>query len=109
MGSGRPFYLELINPKNLNVSQESITALEKLIFDSSNGMVGARDLQIVDRESIKILKDSASTKSKSYICQVKVNPPVSLNAIKELSGRQNINLDQRTPTRVPRRADLVRQ
>ena len=60
-------------------------------------------------ESIKVLKDSASTKSKSYACRVKVHPPVSLIALKEISEKKNILLDQRTPTRIPRRADLVRQ
>jgi len=49
LGDGRPFYLELINPRNLNVSQEEITGIEKLISDSSNRMIGVKDLQLVDR------------------------------------------------------------
>lgn len=61
------------------------------------------------RESTKVLKDSASTKSKSYVCQVQVDPPVRLDDLMELSGKTNIMLDQRTPTRVPRRSDMVRQ
>ena len=64
---------------------------------------------MICRYSTKILKDSASTKSKSYVALVQVEPPVPLNVLLELSGKTNIMLDQRTPTRVPRRADMVRQ
>ena len=117
MGDGRPFYLELINPRKLKVSQQEITLIEKQISDSSKGKIGVKDLQLVDRyflsmifrDSTKILKDSASTKSKSYVALVQVTPPVHVNDLSELSSKTNIMLDQRTPTRVPRRADMVRK
>jgi tRNA pseudouridine synthase 10 len=61
------------------------------------------------RDSTKILKDSASTKSKSYVALVQVTPPVNIDDLLQLSSTTNIMLDQRTPTRVPRRADMVRK
>ncbi len=60
------------------------------------------------RESTSILKDSAATKSKSYTCLVKLSRPVSIIKIQQFSGTENIPVKQRNPTRVPRRADLVR-
>ena len=54
------------------------------------------------------MKDSVSTKSKSYTCLVKLSNPVSLDKVQSFSGQENIALKQRNPTRVPRRADLVR-
>jgi tRNA pseudouridine synthase 10 len=108
LGRGRPFYLEVINPRNATVTNEDLREVQAQIIKESGGKVGVIDLQIVTRDSTKVLKDSASTKSKSYTCLVKLAKPVSLEAIAKLSGSENILVKQRNPTRVPRRADLVR-
>ena len=74
------------------------------------------------RDDTIILKQSASTKSKSYSCLVELAEPVSLESIEALSKLVNLEVAQRNPTRVPRynfefilsfiifnrRADLVR-
>jgi tRNA pseudouridine synthase 10 len=67
LGDGRPFYFELIHPKVGLVSQESLTKLEKKINDSVDGKIKVFDLQIVTLEDTSILKNSAATKSKSYM------------------------------------------
>lgn len=108
LGHGRPFYLEVVNPRNASLTDEDLRNVQASILKESQGKVGVRDLQIVTRESTSILKDSASTKSKSYTCLVKLSSPVSLEAIAKLSGSENIQVKQRNPTRVPRRADIVR-
>ena len=108
LGKGRPFYFELVNPHNLKHSQLELTELGSSIQEKTQGKIGVRDLQVVTRDSTRVLKDSASTKSKSYTCRVKLGKPVPLAKIQELSGSENIALKQRNPTRVPRRADLIR-
>ena len=66
LGTGRPFYFELINPKTLSISEKECQILQDQINIVSEGKIMVRDLQIVDKDSLKILKDSAATKRKSY-------------------------------------------
>jgi tRNA pseudouridine synthase 10 len=49
LGHGRPFYLELINPKCLTITQEDMNRLMLEINEKSQGKVEVRDLQIVSR------------------------------------------------------------
>ncbi|KAI8897324.1 hypothetical protein BC833DRAFT_594160 [Globomyces pollinis-pini] len=108
LGRGRPFYMELINPHHLNVSELEMWELQETINNQVDGKIKVNDLQIVSRESTSVLKDSASTKCKSYSCMIKLNKPVPLELLKKASEMKNLTVDQRNPTRVPRRADLVR-
>lgn len=54
------------------------------------------------------MKESASTKCKSYSCWVQLGKPVLVSKLAELSLLKDIKVAQKNPTRVPRRADLVR-
>ncbi|KAI9190849.1 uncharacterized protein BJ171DRAFT_489154 [Polychytrium aggregatum] len=109
LGDGRPFYFELINPRVLVPTCAQMVALEESINQSSVGKVSVRDLQVVSKDSTNIMKDSVDTKSKSYSCIVELAEPVTKQAILDkLHDKSNIEVQQRNPTRVPRRADLVR-
>ncbi|KAJ3183292.1 putative tRNA pseudouridine synthase Pus10 [Gaertneriomyces sp. JEL0708] len=108
LGRGRPFYLELINPRRVEATSDEFAALQQDINTAAAGMVEARDLQIVDKDTIKHLKDAADTKSKSYSTLVKLASPVTHEQLEEISQIKDLAVKQRNPTRVPRRADLVR-
>ncbi|KAI9101358.1 hypothetical protein DFS34DRAFT_614118 [Phlyctochytrium arcticum] len=108
LGKGRPFYLEVLNPRQLNATQEQITQLQREINEAAGGKVRSRDLQVVSRNETKVLKDAASTKSKSYTTLVKLSEPVTLEKMTEISKLIDLEVKQRNPTRVPRRADMVR-
>ncbi|TPX63162.1 hypothetical protein SpCBS45565_g06808 [Spizellomyces sp. 'palustris'] len=108
LGRGRPYYLELVNPRRVEASETELQALQDTINKEANGMVQSRDMQIVPREETKILKDAANTKSKSYSTLVKLASPVTIEALDEVSKIKDLAIKQQNPTRVPRRADLMR-
>lgn len=68
LGDGRPFYFELVSPARGSASKVELEQLRQSMIESSNGKIHVRDLQIVTRESTSVLKESASSKSKSYRC-----------------------------------------
>jgi tRNA pseudouridine synthase 10 len=106
LGRGRPFYFEILQPKRTCFSETEMRELQDKI--NRDVKIRVYDLQIVAKEDTKVLKDSASSKSKSYQCKVELAEPVSVVKLDEISQMKNIELKQRNPTRVPRRADLVR-
>jgi tRNA pseudouridine synthase 10 len=108
LGRGRPFYVELTNPKKSFATIEEMKSLQKNINANVDGKISVQDLQICTKADTSALKESASTKSKSYTCMVELETPVTLEALTELSQKSNIQLKQRNPTRVPRRSDLIR-
>ncbi|KAJ3145732.1 putative tRNA pseudouridine synthase Pus10 [Geranomyces michiganensis] len=108
LGRGRPYYLELINPRNTRVTQADMLACQEEINAAANGKVKALHMQRITREETKLLKDSAETKCKSYSTLVQLSKPVSLEQLAKISELKDLKVAQRNPTRVPRRADLVR-
>ncbi|KAJ3085549.1 putative tRNA pseudouridine synthase Pus10 [Quaeritorhiza haematococci] len=120
LGRGRPYYVELQNPKLhldcvgstdeaiLKDIREKMAEVQRGTNEEARGKVGIRDLQIVSREDTKILKESASTKSKSYSCLVRLSSPVTQADLDRANQISDLEIKQRNPTRVPRRADLVR-
>jgi tRNA pseudouridine synthase 10 len=118
LGTGRPFYFEILDPKKLDFNADGIRALEIEVNKGAEGRVFIRDLQItnrfvpsvylMDREDVNILKDSASTKCKTYKLLIHLPERVAAAKLAALSAGLDLELKQRNPTRVPRRADLVR-
>lgn len=48
LGNGRPFVMELVNPKKTILTQQRIKLLQKTINESTS-LISVRDLQIVDK------------------------------------------------------------
>lgn len=61
------------------------------------------------REGTSVLKSSASTKCKSYTCLIHIPTVVPDSLLKEISSKVDLEITQKNPTRVPRRANLERQ
>ncbi|KAJ3184936.1 putative tRNA pseudouridine synthase Pus10 [Geranomyces variabilis] len=108
LGRGRPYYLELINPRNTVVTQAEMAACQEEINAAAGGKVKALHMQRITREETKLLKDSAETKCKSYSTLVRLSKPVSVEQLVQISQLTDLEVAQRNPTRVPRRADLTR-
>ncbi|KAJ3317165.1 putative tRNA pseudouridine synthase Pus10 [Boothiomyces sp. JEL0866] len=104
LGRGRPFYFELINPHKL----DAIGGVMDKINEGCDGKIRVWDLQLVTKDNTSIMKDSASTKSKSYKCLVKCSSKVLWETVEKVNEMREIELKQQNPTRVPRRADLIR-
>jgi len=104
LGSGRPFVLEVSEPRTRTVD---VAALEREVNASSVGKVEVVGLRPASREAVRSVKETAA--EKSYRAAVEFDGAVSPDqlsaALKALLGV----IEQRTPRRVAhRRADLVR-
>ncbi|KAJ3118669.1 putative tRNA pseudouridine synthase Pus10 [Physocladia obscura] len=109
LGSGRPFYLEIVNPRVLDASIDELAEIQNEINKEYQGKMRVMDLQLVEKNDTKTLKDSASTKRKSYSTLVRLSDPVPLTKLQEISEMHDIELKQQTPTRVTQsRSDMVR-
>ncbi|MGI5964721.1 MAG: tRNA pseudouridine(54/55) synthase Pus10 [Candidatus Methanomethylophilaceae archaeon] len=104
LGDGRPFVLELSNPKIRNID---LRALEREANKSD--LAQFRDLRFAEREAVQRYK--GADPDKVYRARVKADGKVNKEKLIEVAlSFRDTRIDQRTPTRVEhRRADLVRK
>lgn len=105
LGTGRPFVLEIKNPKIRKIDLQKITTE----INNSSSYVRVRNLQLTNKE--KIIQLKLAKPDKIYEVDVKLEKETSKseleNACRKLSG---ITINQQTPTRVlKRRYDLLRK
>ncbi|RLF13173.1 MAG: tRNA pseudouridine(54/55) synthase Pus10 [Thermoprotei archaeon] len=107
LGPGRPFVVEVVEPRVRSVDLEE---LQEVMNDRSRGLVEVEGLTYTDRSMIGLLKLSAKVKEKTYYAVVKASSPVPLDKLKELEAFfSGTTIRQRTPIRVlHRRADKLR-
>jgi tRNA pseudouridine synthase 10 len=106
LGSGRPFVLEIKEPRRRDADLEE---LQQAVNEGTNGKVEIEDLSFCTHEMIERVKTHDA--SKTYRATVEFIEPVDEDelqlAIETLDGA---TIEQRTPNRVDhRRADLVRE
>ena len=106
LGPGRPFVLEIKEPRRRNVD---LKALEKEVNTEANGDVEVEDLCFVTYEMIERVKQHDA--SKTYRATVGFEEPVNRSAFEAaIETLDGATVEQRTPNRVDhRRADLVRK
>ena len=107
LGSGRPFVVEIVEPRKRFID---LRELQAEINENSQGKIEVTDLAYVDRSLIGMLKLSAKIKKKTYRALVEAEEPLSEEKLKALAKYFNgLTIKQRTPTRVlHRRADRMR-
>jgi len=104
LGSGRPFVLEIKEPKIRSLNLKELT--EK-INNHCQGKVEVLNLQMVGKERRSGVKKSSTETFKTYHAVVEVENTISNDDLKILNTLTIIN--QRTPIRVShRRADKIR-
>jgi len=116
LGDGRPFVLELHNPKaNVNELIENLKQAEVKMNEVSfmKTDVKAYNLRVVPKETYKSvgLRLEGNEKEKSYSCVCVCTPPIPMdsNICETISLMKELELKQQTPIRVShRRSDLVR-
>ena len=105
LGTGRPFVLEIREPRIRGVDLDS---LEKTMNEAGEGRVEVIGLRPSDRKEVRAIKAAASNKEYrvSVVADGKVNKEKLDEVAKSFNNRP---IAQRTPVRVShRRADLVR-
>lgn len=106
LGEGRPFVLEVTDPRRRS---GDLPALAAAINAKHAGLISVKNLRIVGREVRARIKAAKADKSYRAVCQFEAPAP-SADKIQALPENfQDRLLEQRTPERVSqRRADLVR-
>ncbi len=104
LGSGRPFVLEIKEPKIRNID---LAKLEAEINEINEGKTAYHNLKLCERPRKAEIKQSSPDTYKVYNALVKCDEPFDEDKMKELLNLGEIN--QQTPIRVlRRRADMVR-
>jgi len=107
LGSGRPFVVEVLEPKKRFINLEE---LQREINERSQGIVEVLGLSYTDRSTIGKLKLSVKVKAKTYRALVMTEEPLERGTLETLSKYfQGATIRQWTPRRVlHRRADKLR-
>ncbi len=108
LGNGRPFILQLVNPKKRGtITTEQLKEIEENINKSS--MIGVNSLEFGTENDFMSLKDSEETKVKTYCCVVETSEKISDEKISQLNQIKDLHIFQKTPLRVlHRRANKTR-
>ena len=106
LGSGRPFVVELKEPKRRHVDLQK---LEEKVKEENTGKLEVAGLQYVNREMVARVKNAKA--DKTYRVEVLLNADVKEAELREaVATLDGALIEQQTPTRVVhRRADLVRK
>ncbi len=104
LGDGRPFVLEISQPKHRYVDLDELERRSNM-----SELAGFNNLHFVQREAVERYKAAAS--DKVYHVHVKAEGKVNKEVVSNVAlSFKDVNIDQRTPRRVEhRRADLVRK
>uniref|UniRef100_A0A8C4N2S1 tRNA pseudouridine(55) synthase n=1 Tax=Eptatretus burgeri TaxID=7764 RepID=A0A8C4N2S1_EPTBU len=106
LGQGRPFAVELLNPRRTATGSEMVHKLQLQINGASN-KIGVRDLQVVTRDSLLFMKQGEEEKTKLYSALVWSERELQLKDVELLNSTKELQLDQKTPLRVLHRRPLA--
>ncbi len=106
LGNGRPILIEVKAPR---VRKPDLRVLEKVVSESSGGLVTLRLEGFARRSVVKAYKEEVAVRSKIYRALVAVDGGVSTDDLRLLELLSGVVVLQRTPRRVlHRRKDIVR-
>jgi tRNA pseudouridine synthase 10 len=108
LGNGRPFLLEIHNPRNPFVTNEQLAEAERLTNNGSN-LIFVRDLQNIPKEDCQQLKEGEEHKKKTYRCVVCLSEPLTpqrIAILDSLKEKGELQVQQDTPIRVLHRRTL---
>ncbi|MHA1950033.1 MAG: tRNA pseudouridine(54/55) synthase Pus10 [Candidatus Thorarchaeota archaeon] len=108
LGEGRPFVVEVSEPRIRNPNLKSLT---KSINKEAKKRIQVQDLQITNRERAQKLKENASSNIKEYAATIETQDIIDKTVLQRTESEfSDAEIEQRTPTRVShRRSDLVRK
>nr|XP_022330873.1 putative tRNA pseudouridine synthase Pus10 [Crassostrea virginica] len=105
LGKGRPFVVEMENPRRVQFTPEVLREIQQEINKSAD--VKVRDLQIVDKNDINRLKEGEIEKTKTYSALCWSREPLSRQQLDKLQDIKDLVIYQKTPIRVLHRRPLA--
>lgn len=107
LGRGRPWAMELVNPRRPKITAEEFKEAQKEINAAANGLIFISDLQSVSENQIKLLKEGEDTKKKAYRAVVWSAQPMTPELVSSIADQAEFTIDQLTPIRVLHRRSLM--
>ncbi|CAG8618877.1 3281_t:CDS:10 [Cetraspora pellucida] len=111
LGDGRPFFMEIINPRNPFPSQEALNTVQEEVNKENTDLVRCHRLtMITNKQDLSIIKEGEETKTKTYSALVWISKKVTSEIVDEINKlREGLTIEQQTPIRVlHRRSPAVR-
>ena len=109
LGGGRPFILEVHNPRSPVVSAEALAEMEAALESADDGVVTATGLHVSDREAYRGMHEGSEEKEKAYTAVCWASRPLAPEDLARLSAMRDVVVHQQTPVRVlHRRSPAVR-
>ncbi len=107
LGTGRPFILELKQPRRRTMDLAELAA--RVNASTAKSGVAVRDLRMASPDEVAEIKEGEY--EKEYLAHCLAQVPLPKQAVLDVAGKlTGTTLEQRTPERVShRRADLVRK
>ncbi|PFX29421.1 putative tRNA pseudouridine synthase Pus10 [Stylophora pistillata] len=103
---GRPFLVELINPRLTRLKESFFIELQKEI-NFSHSDIAIRNLQQVTKEQCLVLKDAETNKTKTYKALIWTENEITDEQLQKLNGMKDVKIYQKTPLRVLHRRPLA--
>jgi tRNA pseudouridine synthase 10 len=104
LGEGRPFVMEMVNPKVLDVD---LAAIEDEVNRRNAGRLEVRGLHWTEKSRVRVIKETPH--AKEYVARVRIEGGIAPDVLAKLVGAR-IHVTQQTPQRVKhRRADKARE
>ncbi|KAL1491413.1 hypothetical protein ABEB36_012014 [Hypothenemus hampei] len=107
LGTGRPFYIKIDNPKRRKFLQEDLHKIERMVIQSE--LVAITNLQTVPESELRRIKHGEEQKRKTYKAICKTTCPNVKEAISVINkhGESQLNVTQLTVMRVLHRRTLL--
>ena len=106
LGTGRPFGVELNNPKNVCFSQEDVEKAQELI-NMSTDLIAVQMLSQVSKEETSLLKEGEAKKNKEYCALIWSETEITAADLACLEEIKDLKIAQKTPIRVLHRRTLA--
>jgi len=109
LGNGRPFLLELLEPKIgcAGYTSDVLSEVERTINDNSLDLIRVRNLKLIDKERTAAIKQGEENKRKYYSALVCTTQPIDPDQLCYLSDMKELVISQKTPIRVLHRRPLL--
>ena len=106
LGTGRPFAVELSNPRIVCLSQEDLKKVQESI-NKSTDLIAVQLLTEVSKEETSLLKEGEAEKNKQYCALVWSEKEISAADLACLENIKELKIAQKTPIRVLHRRSLA--
>ena len=109
LSNGRPFLLELSEPKVgcAGYTTDILSEVERTINDSSLDLIRVRNLKSVSKERTAAIKQGEENKRKYYSALVATTQPITPDQLCCLNDMKELVISQKTPIRVLHRRPLI--